>query len=175
MTKPVISLDENLRPLPQVNLKTRLVYDASNNIRYQGSARPRSSEDDANWQISRFDYDANGNLQEIQQAPDFGFNNVWDGATGTAITDITQANPGVVTMAANPFTDGDLVIIEGVVGMIEAKFQNREDRIYKVANGDATTFELNDVDDANVNTSGFTAYTSGGTVRTPNFLEIAYT
>ena len=78
---------------------------------------------------------------------------------GALITGITQANPGVVTAVAHGFSDGDIIGMHGIVGMTEAN-----DNSYKVANATADTFELNTAGDANVNTTGFTAYTNGGSV-----------
>jgi hypothetical protein len=69
------------------------------------------------------------------------------------ITGITKANPAVVTSNAHGYANGDRVIIDGVVGMTEVN--NRE---YIVANVAANTFELQ-----GINSSGWTAYTSGGT------------
>jgi len=73
------------------------------------------------------------------------------------ITAITQANPGVVTADAHGLADGDIVVLADIAGMTEAN-----NNIYKVANKTTNTFELNTAADANVNTSGFTAYTNGG-------------
>lgn len=73
------------------------------------------------------------------------------------ITGITQANPGVVTSASHNYSNGDHVIITEVVGMTEVN-----GKTFKVANKTTNTFELQDVDGNNVNTTGFTAYTSGG-------------
>lgn len=75
-----------------------------------------------------------------------------------AITGITAANPGVVTATAHGFSDGDIVEIWGVVGMTEVNGNS-----YKVANKAANTFELTDpTTGANVDTSGYTAYSSAG-------------
>ena len=73
------------------------------------------------------------------------------------VTGITQADPGVVTSPAHGFSDGDVIALHGVAGMVEAN-----DTVYKVANKTADTFELNTVADATVDTSAFTAYTNGG-------------
>ena len=78
----------------------------------------------------------------------------------TTITGITQANPGVVTASSHPFSDGDIIRITGVGGMTEVN-----GNVYKVANSAANTFELNDRSDNNIDTSAFTAYTTGGQVR----------
>jgi PIN domain nuclease of toxin-antitoxin system len=75
------------------------------------------------------------------------------------ITGITQANPGVVTSVAHGFSNGDWVYITGVVGMTQV---NSSTIPYIVANVAADTFELTDIDGNNVNTSSYTAYSSGG-------------
>ena len=80
--------------------------------------------------------------------------------TSTNITAVTQANPGVVTATSHGLSNGDEVFINSIVGMVELN-TNR----YVVANVTANTFELtSQVDGSNVDTSGFTAYSSGGTV-----------
>lgn len=72
-----------------------------------------------------------------------------------SITGITGADPAVVTMGgAHGLSDGDVVIIQSVAGMTEVN-NNK----YVVANKAATTFELQNED-----SSGFTGYSSGGTV-----------
>ena len=80
-----------------------------------------------------------------------------------AISNITQANPAVVTyVGADTYTNGKEVLIEGVVGMTEVN-GNR----YKVANVNvgANTFELQDIDGNNIDSTGFTAYGSVGTAK----------
>lgn len=76
--------------------------------------------------------------------------------TNTAInvTGLTKANPGVVTANAHGFSNGDKVILLNVGGMVEVN--NRE---FTVAGVTANTFQL-----SGVNTTGYTTYTSGGTV-----------
>ncbi len=70
------------------------------------------------------------------------------------ITGITQANPAVVTANAHGYSNGDQVEIAGVVGMTQVN-----GRRFTVANVAANTFEL-----SGVNSTGYTAYSSGGTV-----------
>lgn len=75
---------------------------------------------------------------------------------GVTITGITQANPAVVTTSgAHGYSNGDHVYIDSVVGMTEVNIAPR----YTVANVTATTFELQGID-----STSFTAYTSGGLV-----------
>jgi hypothetical protein len=73
------------------------------------------------------------------------------------ITAITKANPGVVTSATHGFANGDTVVISGVVGMTQVNGKR-----FKVANVATNTFELQDIDGNNVNTSSYTTYVSGG-------------
>jgi len=73
------------------------------------------------------------------------------------ITAITKANPGVVTSTAHGFSNGDTVVITGVVGMTQVNGKR-----FKVASVTANTFALQDIDGVNVNTTSYTTYTSGG-------------
>lgn len=158
----------------------KAVNDSSGNPVYVARAKAGTPVDEEKWQIQRLAYDANDSVVSVtwpendegNASTEYEF--AYDNVTAVSITGISQANPGVVTMASNPFTDGDVVIIEGVVGMVEVNFANIDTRLYVVANGTGTTFELNDLDGNNVNTSGFTAYTSGGTVRAPNWANYTF-
>jgi hypothetical protein len=73
---------------------------------------------------------------------------------GVAITGITQANPGVVTMTDDSLhlVEGQAVTISGVTGMVAVN------AVTIARNPLGTTFELG------VDTSGYPAYVSGGTV-----------
>ena len=70
-----------------------------------------------------------------------------------AITGVTQANPAVVTITGHGYTTGDAVEIEDVVGMTELNGKR-----YTITVLTANTFELDGID-----STGFTAYSSGGT------------
>ena len=74
-----------------------------------------------------------------------------------AVTGITQANPGVVTTDLNHgYTTGKVIEIEGIVGMTELNNVSLTATVIT-----PTTFSIG------VNTTGYTAYVSGGMV-TPN-------
>lgn len=76
---------------------------------------------------------------------------------GQSITAISQANPAVVTYAgADTYANGDRVAVTSVSGMTQVN--NREFTVANV-NAGANTFEL-----SGVNSTGYDAYTSGGTV-----------
>lgn len=73
-----------------------------------------------------------------------------------AITNITQANPAVVTYAgADTYTNGKEVYISGVVGMTQVN-----GKFFTIANVNTTanTFEL-----SGINSTSYTAYSSVGT------------
>lgn len=71
---------------------------------------------------------------------------------GDAITGITKANPAVVT-ANNTFETGEMVIISGVAGMTQVNGNT-----YTVITATPTSVTIN------VDSTGFTAYMSGGTI-----------
>lgn len=73
------------------------------------------------------------------------------------ITGITKANPAVVTASSHGYSNGDEVIITLVGGMTEINGKR-----YKVANKTTNTFELQDLDGNNINSTAYTTYTSGG-------------
>jgi hypothetical protein len=74
-------------------------------------------------------------------------------ATAKTITGVTKANPAVVTSTAHGFSNGDIVHIDGIVGMTQLN-----DRRFTVANQTANTFEL-----LGENSTNYTTYVSGGT------------
>lgn len=69
-----------------------------------------------------------------------------------AITNITKANPAVVTSTAHGLSNGDVVRITGVSGMTEVNGHT-----FTIANVAANTFQL-----SGTNSSAYTTYTSGG-------------
>jgi hypothetical protein len=82
--------------------------------------------------------------------------------TAQNITGITQANPAVLTYSgADNYANGDDVEISGIVGMTQ--LNGRRVRVANVNTG-ANTFELTDLQGNNIDSSAFTAWSSGGTV-----------
>lgn len=80
-------------------------------------------------------------------------------SSGT-ITNITQANPAVVTSVGHGLSTGNLVTISDVLGMVEINGLTSAITVI-----DDDTFSLNTID-----STAFTAYTSGGTWVTNAFL-----
>ena len=75
-----------------------------------------------------------------------------------AISGATKANPVVITATGHGLSNGDEVFISSVGGMTEINGRN-----YKIANKATNTFELQDLFGNNIDGTGFTTYTSGGT------------
>lgn len=81
--------------------------------------------------------------------------------TGLTITGISQATPGVLTYTGADPANGDWMYLSGISGMTELN-----GRFVKVAavNAGANTFQLTDIHGgADIDTTGFGAWTSGGT------------
>jgi len=75
-------------------------------------------------------------------------------AIAAAITGATQANPVVITAVDHGLSNGDKVTLADVAGMTEINGIE-----YTIANKTDDTFEL-----SGINGTGFTAYTSGGSI-----------
>lgn len=82
--------------------------------------------------------------------------------TSQNVVAVSKANPGVLEYSgSDTYANGDVVYLSDLGGMTELN-----GRFVKAANVNtvANTFELTDMAGNNIDTSGFTTYTSGGTV-----------
>ena len=77
--------------------------------------------------------------------------------TARAITGATQANPCALTIAAHPYSTGDEIYVDGIAGMTQLN-----GRTFVVTKTGANTVTLDGED-----STGHTAYTSGGTAARP--------
>jgi hypothetical protein len=75
-----------------------------------------------------------------------------------AITGISKANPGVVTDTAHGYSNGDLIILAGIVGMTQLN-----QRFGLVTAATTNTYTLTDMFGVPIDTTGYGAYVSGGT------------
>lgn len=89
-------------------------------------------------------------------------NQVLDSSAVKTITAVTAADPAVVTSTAHGLSNGDEVYVTAVAGMTQLNGRN-----FLIANVTANTFELQTLDGVDVDASGYTAYTSGGTATPP--------
>ena len=80
------------------------------------------------------------------------------------ITGVTRATTGVVTYSGVDPVEGDIRRFSSVGGMTQLNYATNGSIAYKVKNLNtgAKTFELNTTADVAVNTTGYTAYTTGG-------------
>jgi Ubiquitin-activating enzyme E1 FCCH domain len=78
--------------------------------------------------------------------------------TATTITGITQANPGVVTDPAHGYSNGDLVFLQNIAGMTQLN-----QRYAIITSATTNTYTLTDMYGVPIDTTGYGAYTSGGT------------
>lgn len=85
----------------------------------------------------------------------------FDGGAAVTVTSFSQAIPASVTAAGHGFSDGDQVRFSSLSGMTEAN-----NKVFTVDDATTNTFTLNDkTDSVNIDSTGFTAYISGGTVQ----------
>jgi hypothetical protein len=84
------------------------------------------------------------------------------------ITGITQAAIGVVTSASHGFVGGEIISIWDVAGMTEINTDYSayvsNIRLYNAVRINANTFSLKDLWGTVIDTTSYTAYTSGGTI-----------
>ena len=77
-----------------------------------------------------------------------------------SISGITKADPGVITTsAAHGLVNGEVVHLRSIAGMTELNGNS-----YLVIVLSDTTFSLTNIDDEDIDTTGYTTYTSGGSV-----------
>lgn len=101
--------------------------------------------------LSRLDHD-NWTLADINYAPTIDPPEFSTGATVKAISNITKANPAVVTATGHGFVNGNLISIKDVLGMTEVN-----DRDFSIVIVDNDKFELVGED-----STSYSFYTSGG-------------
>lgn len=79
------------------------------------------------------------------------------------ITGITQANPAVVTVTGHGLSTGNQVYIQDVVGMTEVNATH-----FLITSLTADTFSLQDLSGNNIDSTGYTSYSSAGSVELYN-------
>jgi hypothetical protein len=80
--------------------------------------------------------------------------------TGVAVSAISQLNPCTITTSApHGYSNGQWIVPQGIGGMTQIN-----GKTYVVTNVTATTFTLTDLFGNSVDSSAYTAFTSGGTV-----------
>lgn len=152
----------------------RAINDSSGNPIFLGRAKIGTTESELKWQIRKITYDSNSSVTSItwpqnellNASTDYDF--AWTAVAELTVTAITQANPAVVTVSSiGTLQNGDQIIIQDVAGMTEVNFDGTN--IYTVANIAGATFELSGID-----STAFTAYSSGGSVSYGSVVNYTY-
>jgi hypothetical protein len=145
------------------------INDPNANPIFIGRAKVGTPLDAEKWQIRKITYDANQGITRIEwpENPDgiasAEFEFAWSSVTPLVITNVTQANPAVVTVSSiGALQNGDTILITDVLGMTQLNFDGTN--YYTVANIAGATFELQGID-----STAYGAYTAGGIV---NFGEV---
>jgi hypothetical protein len=73
------------------------------------------------------------------------------------ITAVTNADPAIVTSESHGLANGTVIGIFDVAGMTELN-----GKVFKVASATADTYKLTDLNDADIDSTGYGTYTSGG-------------
>lgn len=140
------------------------INDTDGNPVFLGRAKAGEPLGDNKWQLRFIQYDdAEGVTRVTWPQDDEGnastdYEFIWSSVSELTITDISQDNPGVVTVSSiGDLENGDQIVIRDVVGMTEVNYTGSN--LYTVANIAGSTFELQGID-----TTAFTAYGSAGTV-----------
>ena len=152
------------------------INDVNGNPVFLGRAKSGVTQDEPKWQIRKLTYDSNQGVTRVRwpldddsiASSDYEFE--WTSVAELTITNITQANPGVVTVVGlGSLINGDKIVLQEIDGMTEVNFDGSN--IYTVANIDAValTFEL-----AGINTTTYTAYVSDGTVNYGEVVNYTY-
>lgn len=150
------------------------INDTNGNPIFLGRAKVGTPQADEKWQIRFIEYDSNQGVTRVTWpqnslgAASANFEFSWSTVSELTITNISNDNPGTVTVSsAGSLQNGDQIVIQNVVGMIEVNFDGSN--IYTVTNLSGTDFDLSGID-----TSLFTAYSSGGVVYYGEFVNYTY-
>ena len=150
------------------------INDTNGNPIFIGRAKAGTALSEAKWQIRKVTWDATQSPTRMEwpqnslgnASTDYEF--TWNSDSDLTISTISQANPAVVTVTAiGDLINGDMIIIQGVTGMTEVNYDGSN--VYTVANIAGNTFELQ-----GINSTGFAAYSSGGTVTFGNVVNLTY-
>lgn len=158
--RPVNLLDAQKR---QINTDSsqwtmRASKEGGSNITIVAYARAGTLESEPYWMIKKSTYDSAGDVIAINFAEgEADFIHIYDNSTAISITGATQANPCVISATGHGLSNGDIVELVSIGGMTELN-----NKFFIVASATANTFALTDLDGANINSTGYGAYTSGG-------------
>lgn len=139
----------------------------SSNITIVGYARPGTLDSEEKWMIYYHTYDASGNIVRTRFANGLNkYVHAWTTITGTAITGATQAAVCEITSVGHGLVTGDYVEIDSMAagGMVELNSNGYGSKVFYVTRTGDNTFTLYSTaaGHAAINSSAYTAYTTGG-------------
>ena len=180
--RPKVLIDSDYRDINDNTLQFQSFFskEGGSVITIAAYARDGAVDTDAAWAIRQYTLDSSGDIVRGRAANGrFDFYNVLDNGDQNIIVGATAANPGVITYTSANYTggdldavaDGDIIEITGVAGMTEL---NSNFYLINNINTGAKTFELQTLAGVNVNTSAFTAYTSGGIMHKRTFSNYSF-
>lgn len=150
------------------------INDDEGNPNFLGRAKVGTALSDEKWQIMKLTFDSAGGVTRVEWPendegnPSSEYEFIWSSVSNLTITGISQAATAVVTVSSiGSLENGDEIVIQGVAGMTEVNFDGSN--IYTVANIAGAQFELQ-----GINSTGFGAYVSGGTVEYGDVLQYTY-
>lgn len=152
------------------------INDTNGNPVFLGRAKTGTSLSNPKWQIRKIEYDSAQAVTRItwpkneENSSSANYEFIWSTFSSLSITNITKANPAVVTVSSlESLSNGTNVIIQSVQGMTQVNFDGSN--IYTVANINvgAKTFELSGID-----SSSYDTYTTGGTVNYGQIINYTY-
>jgi hypothetical protein len=148
------------KPYPRGNNNSALSDETDTSIKFISDGYPNCSKTGSADQFAKTTHNGRANgISDINGPMWWISPGLTCIATSVNISGISQANPGQVTTASNHgLVNGDKILITGVVGMTQAN-----DKLYEVTRIDDTNFTIG------VDTAGWTAYASGGVIRTGTY------
>ena len=166
-TRPIIKKDANYQNLPH-NTEDDIMYAYKfdgTDIAFVGRARPGTAVSAAAWKIYKVTYDAFGNVITSLAAGGkemSDYVSILDASSAKTITAASQADPVRITVTAHGYSTNDFIEITGVGGMTELNSDGSGSKVYKVTKVDANTLDLANAAGTNVDGTGYTLYTTGG-------------
>lgn len=192
-TRPKQYLDalNNVIPYEVAQDAIRVSYEGGPNVRYYGTCRPNESresnldyEKKQTWRIYRLSYDGN---KVVSKSFAVGSNDneiQWDNLSNfVSISSVTNANPGVVTLAVTTWPDGSSIANGDKFEILSAAGMTELNKNFYYVSGwnvVSKTFNLHvgnnkDSDDStNENTSAYGIYAGGAVMHKRTYANVIY-
>lgn len=125
-------------------------------------------------QVRLINFQASFNVGYVIEIGDGYMRFIYQGApvveTAKAISGATQANPCVLTIVGSGYSIGDWIYVSGVSGMTQLN-----GRYFRVQNVVGNAVTIGDLNGVNINSTGYSAYSSGGNAQRIYTIASPYT